>query len=78
MAAVRKAHETKVHINVLCSPEERKLIKLLATLSEQTISDFLISLAKDKKSQISQDKEPTTDSASNFNEEYWIKLGFSA
>ena len=38
----------KVRISLDCSAEERKLIKVLASLADMTISDYLLSLAKSK------------------------------
>ncbi len=42
----------KVRISLDCSAEERKLIKVLASLEEMTISDYILSLAKSKMEQV--------------------------
>ena len=47
------SQKEKVRVSVDCSAEERKLIKLLATLENKTISDYLLSLAKSKMDQLS-------------------------
>ncbi len=42
----------KVRISLDCSIEERKLIKVLASLEDMTISDYILSLAKSKIDQV--------------------------
>lgn len=42
---------SKARISFDCSPEERALIKALASLENMTISDYLLSLAKNKMSE---------------------------
>jgi uncharacterized protein (DUF1778 family) len=79
MAMSKKERVTKVRLSIDCSPEERKKIKLLATVNEKTISDYLLSLARDKMSQLSQLKTPTSNDNSTHSEEnFWSTLGFSA
>lgn len=44
---------SKVRISLDCSAEERRLIKALASLGDMTISDYILTLARSKMSQIS-------------------------
>ena len=72
----------KVRLSVDCSAEDRKLIKMLATLNEQTISDCLLSLARAKISQLRapngemSEKPPIKAEGYDSSENFWRSLGF--
>jgi hypothetical protein len=63
---------SKARISFDCSPEERALIKALASLENKTISDYILSLAKTKMSEFSswraqaQKGNETTDDTDDF------------
>ena len=44
---------SKVRMSLDCLPEERKLIKILANIEGMTISDYLLSLAKNNMKKLS-------------------------
>lgn len=63
---------SKARISFDCSPEERALIKALASLENKTISDYILSLAKNKMAEFSswrahtQKESETNDDTDEF------------
>jgi len=66
-------NSSKARISFDCSPEERALIKALASLENMTISDYLLGLAKNKMAEFAswrahskKDKELKDDDTDDF------------
>lgn len=71
----------KVRLSVDCSPEDRKVIKMLATLEDKTISDYLLSLAKAKIAKFASLKEAISSEESSLEKDSdnpWKALGFGS
>jgi hypothetical protein len=74
----------KARLSVDCSIEERRLIKMLATSEDKTISEYLLDLARTKMSKLaslhmsSSKDERSTEESLDGSDNFWNSLGFGA
>ena len=66
----------KARISLDCSIEERNLIKALASLENKTISDYILSLAKERMSEFAAWRSNSKKKASTKEEEdsFWKSI----
>ena len=72
---------SKVRLSIDCSPKERKCIKILAAREDKTISEYLLSLARDRISLLTsegdnQRSDNQEDRPMRLLDEYYKVLGY--